>query len=239
MRLLIVFALTLAAFLAAADVSALNDAPSKRLLRATVSVDEEEEEEGEGEERGVFQKISSTVSKIAKPNQTAIKNMDADIAKLTGTSIAKATGTSMLQTFKAVDPKNFKSVDDLFRSKAFHTFESYIFRINQQDITKQTDVVRIFRVGFGDKKALKLFIKAGESSDETVRASGKYFQDQLLNQLTTEGRLWSEIKWIFPRKYKAYFEDEYFKLLIKQSRELEKQRFAQIKKELAAAKAAA
>ncbi|KAK1940531.1 hypothetical protein P3T76_007982 [Phytophthora citrophthora] len=198
MRLLIVFALTLAAFLAAADVSALNDAPSKRLLRSTVSVDEEEE-------RGLWQTLPSSITKLLKP--TAVKALD-------DPKIAKVTGTSLFQTFKAVNPNKFNSVDDLFSSKAFSGLEAYVYRLNQQNIDKQTSVAKVFSSGFGDKRAMQLFVDAARSSDEKVKYSGNYFRDQLLTQWAMEGMKWKKVSKIVPAKYTSYFEKKYTTLLI-------------------------
>ncbi|KAL3658185.1 hypothetical protein V7S43_016815 [Phytophthora oleae] len=201
MRLLFVVALALAAFLAAADVSALNDAPSKRLLRATASVDEEEE-------RGMWQSLSNSVTKLLiKPNQVAVKTMD-------NPKIAEVTRTSLLKTFKSVDPKKFNSVEDLFSSKAFNGLENYVYRLNQQSANKQTSVAKVFSSGFGDEQALHLFFTAARSSDRKVKQSGRFFQDQLLTQWATEGKTWKEISAVVPVQYSSYFEKKYTGIIV-------------------------
>eukprot|EP00644_Phytophthora_capsici_P015407 jgi/Phyca11/17059/fgenesh1_pg.PHYCAscaffold_24_\ len=164
MRLLFAVVLILAACLAAADVPALNDAPSKRLLRSTVRVDEEEE-------RGAWDTLSNKFAKvILKPNQFAVRNMD-------DPKVAKAAKTTLLKTFKSVDPQKFNSVENFFRGKAFNNLENYVLRLNKQDINKQTSVAKLLTQwaveGKTSAEVTKLFPK-GLGANYYLHLENKY-----------------------------------------------------------------
>ncbi|KAG1709546.1 hypothetical protein DVH05_020196 [Phytophthora capsici] len=210
MRLLFVVVLILAASLAAADVSALRDAPSKRLLRSPVSVDEEEE-------RGMVDTLLDKVAKVVlKPNQFAVRTMD-------DRKVVKAAKTSLLKTFKSVDPMKFNSVEEFFRGKAFNNLENYILRLNKQDINKQTSVAKVFSTGFGDEQAFHLFFTATQSSDEAVKRSGTFFRDQLLTQWATEGKTWTDVAKTIPKGLPSidytHIEKVYFAILTNLARD--------------------
>ncbi|KAG1709528.1 hypothetical protein DVH05_020178 [Phytophthora capsici] len=228
MRLLFAVVLILAACLAAADVPALNDAPSKRLLRSTVRVDEEEE-------RGAWDTLSNKFAKvILKPNQFAVRNMD-------DPKVAKAAKTTLLKTFKSVDPQKFNSVENFFRGKAFNNLENYVLRLNKQDINKQTSVAKVLSTGLGDEKAFHLFLTATQSSDRAVKKSGKFFRDQLLTQWAVEGKTSAEVTKLFPKglgaNYYLHLENKYSGILMDLARDSQKRatRLAKLERARAAA----
>ncbi|OWZ04425.1 hypothetical protein PHMEG_00023681 [Phytophthora megakarya] len=159
-----------------------DDIQVKQLLRSDAT-DHVDKDEGE---RATW---SNGLTNLIKPRPKMLTKLEMENLGLA--NLAKKY--DLTGAFKSLKLKQFKNVDELFTSKNYKQWFSYMVYWNSQSKNKHFTVAKMFNKQFGSKKAFQIFTDAAASSHPDVKRMGEAYQVQLFKEFHKAGDNYKKI----------------------------------------------